>query len=231
MGRIRLAFVVSLSAGLVASMLPASANYYSFGGDNSVTVGYTGLSTYRSDGSFTMPAGGSTCGPYTSPAVFQTMWININSPPTNWIELGTGHGRGTNGYCRYWFWGYGYQGAWYSVGTQMLGSGSFPGTRTMLGKTPAACANVYICYDWLIGGVLKGTLVWDVKGLYVTAGLEPTITTATAAAHDYQTLQFKANFGGWQPWAGRDLSVVNTPTMCGRWVADNRWRASENSPC
>ncbi len=66
------------------------------------------------------------------------------------------------------------------------------------------------------------------KGL-LEGGLESSTSAATAAAHDYQTLPLKANVWGLAAHCRRDLSVANTPTMCGRWIADDRCRASDNS--
>lgn len=202
---------------------------HSYAGDSSAGA-YTGLSTWREEGSFSLPTGGNNCtSPYSPYPVYQTMWLLFNG--TNWLELGTGHQRGPNGYCRYRFWGYGANGVWHSVGTQILGSGTAPGTRTILGiRPPSSCSATSRCWEYRVGGAVLDRIKWTWTGAYVEAGLESWNAGAIAYSHSYESLLYKSNDGPWTSWSGFDFQYVGV-SMCGHWDGANWWQASENSPC
>jgi hypothetical protein len=65
----------------------------------------------------------------------------------------------------------------------------------------------------------------------VQAGIESYDTGAIAFAQSYKSLKTEINQGAWQLWSGRDGVNVDPPEMCGHWVSDSEWRASENNSC
>lgn len=217
---------------LIASPASAQTHTYSTGYESSSGPSYTGLSTFRDDGEFLMSPGANCTTPYVIPVIFQTQWIIvIDQSYRFFIELGTGHQNGPNGYCRFRYWGYGDANGWHSLGTQLIGPGILPGTRTILGiAPPSSCSATSRCWEYRVGGVVLTRIKWTVQGTVVQAGLESVDSQATVYSHVYDTLQYKRNDGGWTAWAGRDAQLVNAP-MCGLWTSSDDWRAGENTTC
>ncbi|MGH3850005.1 MAG: hypothetical protein ACRDRT_09925, partial [Pseudonocardiaceae bacterium] len=171
----------------------------------------------RFDNDFDLP--GDNCDTsFTAPVAYQTQWAIVTADSQNWIELGTGH-KCQN--YRFWYWGYSYQGTWNPLGTQAVpvGSHNFTVGRVWNGGNPI--------WYWSIDGNTKNAIYWNTGADHVDAGLETYETNAVVAPHGYQYLRWAIYDQGGQFWTGRDATVVNGG-LCGRWEADNDWRASQN---
>lgn len=160
--------------------------------------------------------------PYTGNPVHQTQWIIINSG--SWREIGTGHQ--CNDTYRYWFWGYGLNGTWVSLGYQTgITNGqvrTFEIRRSLLGHE-----NRHV---FLVGGAAKANLVSDATGIQVEAGLESYAANANVVYHSYGSLQYQKNNGAFAYWAGKDASSVGS-SMCGSWGSSTQWNAGQGGGC
>lgn len=207
---------------MVVLLLPGTAgaqtgHSYSTGYESSSRGNYTGVSVYRYDRN--VAAGGTCNASYSGNVIYQTQWQLMTSDSRSWIELGTMHKTST---CKYWFWGYGVDWTWYSMGTQggvVYDDHTFRIVRGANGTT----------WSQIIDNTTMGNLTWGAAGNFVQAGLESYNTSPTVSAHGYYSLQYNQG-GPWYNWSGRDGSVVNSP-MCGRWVSDTTWQAGQNTTC
>ena len=181
---------------------------------------------YRPESTFTVSLGADCTTPYTGAVVYQPLWVVISvADDGSGLEVGTGHQRGSSGYCRYRYWGIQYQGSWSSLGTEILPGGSGGPTKQIYRYS---CAPD-LCWDFWIGGSKKDTVIWNFTAAHIDAGLESYDAAAIAPAHNLDSLNYRVG-STYSPWAGQDLSDVDA-MMCGRWLADNRWRAGENATC
>lgn len=187
---------------------------YSQGDENS-GAGFTGLKSNRVDRSMTgLPSDGCSS-PYSGHPVYQTQWVMDDAGQT-WREIGTGHQ--CNDTYRYWFWGYGLNGAWHSLGTQAgIMNGvihTFQIYRTFIGSNT---------YYFKIDSSVKGIVASDWTGGLVRVGLESYAAGANVPAHNATALQYQKNNGTFAFWSGRDAQLVNSG-MCGAWGAgDAAW--------
>jgi hypothetical protein len=233
MGKVSRIAALFLGIFLVApTMLPSEAGHvanhrYSVAFENSSAVPYTAVSKYRPESTFTVSLGSNcTTQRFVQPVLYQPIWVVVNA--STWLEVGTGHQRGSNGYCRYRYWGMGLQGfGWLPLGYEILPGSSGGPTKQIFRKL---CAPDY-CWEIWIGGSKKWNGIFNFGGDFVEAGLESYDTPAVAPAHTYGSLQYRIDHVTWLAWAGRDATQVNTPQMCGRWDSNTQWRAGENTTC
>lgn len=160
---------------------------------------YRGVSVLRWDNTMAnIPLDGCG-GHFQGHPMLQTQWVIIGGTG-NWIEIGTGHQ--CDDAVRYWFWGYGYQGAWTAIASQGI-SGAAPHTfRVSRGSGTA--------WDYQIDVTTMGTVFWDVHGVRVDAGLESqtatgqTLNNGQPGTQNYDALQYRNTGNSWTNWAGRD---------------------------
>jgi hypothetical protein len=224
---VRLHVVVgaTLLFSAVAVDVPASAgsNFhgYSTASENSALGQYTGIRVTRLDRAVSsQPATGCTQ-LFSGDPVYQTQWLIITDDAANWLELGTGHQ--CNDAIRYWFWGVGYLGGWFPLGTQ-LNITNGESHRFAIRKTGSNTL-------WLIDGVTKETQPAS-TGRYISTGLESYSGAAGVNTYTHNTLQRTTNGSQtWVDWAGFDASSVTGAGMCGGWNSATSWRAAENHAC
>lgn len=220
------ALAISFSAALATaggSAVASAFHQHSIARENTGS-GFTGVQVTRVDKAVTGQPSDGCDGPYRGSPVYQTQWVILNSAGTTWRELGTGHQCNDN--YRYWFWGYGVDGTWVSIGIQ---TGIQNGVEHTFRVQRVFDDSVYR-YQWRIDGVLKATMTNSATGPRVEAGLESYAQNATVAGHSYKSLKAQkyGSGGDFFDWAGRDASVVHS-AMCGFWVTDIRWRAGQGS--
>jgi hypothetical protein len=218
--------IVALLLGAIS--VPATANHvsnhrYSIGFDLTVAT-YNGVRLTRYDNN--IAAGGVCNSAYVSPVVYQTQWVILDTTASDWVEIGTMHKTST---CKYWFWGYGFDGVWNSLGTR--GNRQYGQRTFVISKSsyPADAAWAMSVGSETLGDVYFG----NIPGDYVSAGLETYNIIPIIAAHNYSSLQFLGASGTgliWQNWAGMDYRQVDT-RMCGRWLSGSSWRAGQNTTC
>lgn len=228
--RVRTPSVLASAIFLALAMLavePAAAqssfHRYSVAYETSFPGAFTGVSVVRDDVGLHTQGNGCFM-PFSGTPVYQTQWVILPSTGggQNWMEIGTGHQ--CSDLFRYWFWGYGFDGLWYPVGTQ---SGIGPGTHRF--QVYRHSGNQW---DWYIDAShMAGPLSWTNIGNQVRAGLESYDGFAVVSNHTYRELQMTVNQSPWTNWAGMDFSDVTSAPMCGGWNNATQWRASENSPC
>jgi hypothetical protein len=221
----------NVAAGAILGFLmtlPLSASAAGFHGysqafERTGGSGFTGLRNYRKDQAVSgLPSSGCST-PFIAP-VYQTQWVILTADALNWMEIGTGHQCNDN--YRYWFWGYGDNGAWFPVGTQAgIANGvfhtfeiqrAFDGTRWR--------------FYFKVDGVTKGNVVGSDTGPEVRVGLESYFNNVTVAGYGNTQLKYQKNGGAFSSWAGRDALQVNAP-LCGKWISDTSWWAGENVTC
>jgi hypothetical protein len=205
-----------------------SNHRHSIAQELSALVPYTAISTYRPESSFTVSLG-TNCSQalFKAPVVYQPIWVIVSAAAPNWLEIGTGHQRGTSGYCRYRYWGMFVPGfGWFPLGSEILPGGSGGPTKQIFRK---ACGVDY-CWEFWIGGSKKADVIYNYGGDYVQAGLETYDLAAVAPSHTYGSLQFRIDHTTWLPWSGKDHEFVAAP-LCGRWDSATQWRAGENTTC
>ena len=207
---------------LVISALPASAFHgYSWAADTSQAGIYTGVSTTRLDRTVFDQASDGCSTYFTGSPVYQTEWIYITSDAQNWLELGTGHQCGDT--LRYWYWGYGYGGAWFPIGEQSGISNEVSHTFRII--------KFGTVFAFQVDGNLKGTQTSS-TGQRDASGLESYSSPAVIGTYTHNTLQrWTTTSGGWVNWAGYDDHGVSGAGMCGGWNSQTSWRAAENQTC
>lgn len=181
--------------------------------------GYTGLSLIRTTRAVTGQVATGCSFPYSGEPVYQTSWVMLNNSDPSWKEIGIGHQ--CNDTFRYYFWGYGLNGAWFPLGEQ-LGitngqSHSFKIASNVLGAA--------IWDRWYIDSTVKAELqfqVVDGTGTEVRVGLETYAGGAQVLPYDNISMKYQKNAGGFSNWAGQDTSLVQSP-LCGDWGGATSW--------
>ncbi len=184
--------------------------------------GFTGVHVYRVDQAVRgQPATGCSS-PFTGNPVYQTQWVIITADARNWRELGTGHQ--CNDTYRYWFWGYGTNGTWVPLGTKIgIANGQWH-----FFKIERVFEDTFNRYKFSVDHVIQGTMNSNQTGVRVEVGLESYAQAATVSGHNFTTLQYQQNNGGFVNWQGMDGSRVDPP-LCGFWVAAISWRAGQGA--
>jgi hypothetical protein len=183
--------------------------------DELTGASYTGARVVRIDRAVTQVPNDGCGGPYQGHPTYLTMWV-MNDAATNWRELGTGHQCAGN--LRYWFWGYGLNGAWFSVGTQ---GGVVTGVNRSFEIRHAFDGSHTRTY-YYIQGTNKGSIQSSATFDRVRVGLESYAQGANMVKTNFGSLQYQKNLGALQWWAGRDAQLVNAG-FCGGWTADTTW--------
>ena len=219
--------ILGLAAASMFGLTDASADnnfhQYSVATENSDT-GYTGFQVTRITQAVTGQPQTGCSSPYSGDPVYQTSWLLITSDAQNWDEMGVAHQ--CNDTYRYYFWGYGENGAWHSLGTL---SGALNGTNHTYQVSRSFTGTNY--YDfWTLDGQNKASLLSLQRGAYVQAGLESYSSNATVSGYTNNTLKYQKNEGSFVNWAGRDANIVN-PSMCGSWASDTSWNSGEHVSC
>lgn len=193
---------------------------YSAARETSSAGHYTGVATTRLDRTvFFQPNTGCTSH-FSGDVVFQSEWIVITSDSQNWLELGTGHQCSDT--FRYWYWGFGYGGIWFPLGTTDGIANEVSHTFEII-KFGSA-------YGFLIDGVQKGSQATS-TGVYDQSGLESYSTNAVIGTYTHGNLRRTTDSGGWTSWAGFDATKLTGAGMCGGWNSATVWRAAENQTC
>jgi hypothetical protein len=185
-------------------------------GDEVTGAGYTGARVVRIDRAVTNQPNEGCTSPYSGHPTYQTMWV-MNDTATNWRELGTGHQCAGN--YVYWFWGYGLNGAWYSVGYQ---SGVVTGVSRSFEIRQSYDSGGNTRTYYYVSGTNKGSILSSATFDRVRVGLESYAQAANMVKTNFGSLQYQKNGGSLQWWAGRDASLVNAG-FCGAWTADTTW--------
>lgn len=217
------AFVLVLALA-IASGHEADADFgfhhYSVGREvASGTNVYTGSNQVRDDVSITYIPSTGCSGPYAGDPVYQSQWV-VNG--SNWLEEGTGHQ--CNDTFRYWYWGFGFNGVWHSVGWTPMGTP--PSTHRFYQYRGANClwsTNIdYTQFD--------NSLSWCITGTLVQTGTESYSVSAVVPIHQNNQLMVSVNFAPYSAWSGRDWQNVETSYgMCGGWINDYTRSTGENS--
>lgn len=214
---------LSLIAAVVtfAALAPTAASgthdgYHRYSqADEATGAGYTGAREVRIDRSVTNVPNDGCGGPYQGHPTYLTLWV-MNDAATNWRELGTGHQCAGN--LRYWFWGYGLNGAWFSVGTQ---AGVVTGVNRSFEIRQAFDGSNQRTY-YYVSGTNKGSILSTATFDRVRAGLESYAAGANMVKTNFHSLQYQKNGGALQWWVGRDAQRVDAG-FCGGWTADTTW--------
>jgi hypothetical protein len=154
--------------------------------------------------------------------VYQSEWLNITSDAKNWLELGTGHQCADT--LRWWYWGYGYAGQWYALGS-VYGptNGQSHGFSIVRDNTGL--------YHFEIDGIRRGTQ-GSSEAQQIYTGLESYSSVANVNAYTHHNLQYSKNTAfAWNNWSGRDNQAVGYPPMCGRWLSDTSWSLAQAHSC
>lgn len=221
------AVLVAVGAMLLGTGLPALAFHeYSYGGENGAPS-FTGVEESRADAFFTgIPSDGCSSS-FTGTPVYQTMWVLFTSDAQNWAEEGTGHQ--CNDTYRYWYWGYGSQGVWYSQGNVRISGGANHVFGLYLSAGGYWSANVDVTQI--------GSFTHTGVGVDVEAGLESWAQGASSGGVLPNWGLAYTDYSGWINWSGNDYSYVSSPAnepMGGAWNGQMEWDAWETQsgpPC
>lgn len=152
--------------------------------------------------------------------LYQTQWVVVNRSAGDWLELGTGHQ--CSGQVVYRFAGYGYRGGWN------------PGWITQI---QTGTEQIYVVVretltNWTcqVSGARVWDATWGVTATGVETGLEVYRAVTIMPPYTNRNLDYTLNNGPFTNWAGRDGGKVDSG-MCGRWLADDQWRAGANTSC
>lgn len=214
------AALVAYSMVLALSATGAAFHEYSIGYENTGS-GFTGIQVTRTDRAVTGQPSTGCSSPYTGSPVYQTQWVGGGS---NWRELGTGHQ--CNDTYRYWFWGYGYNGTWVSLGYQ-TGIVNNQIHTFQISRAPVGADTRYL---YRIDGVTKGSLTSSATFGEVLTGLESYAANANVVLYSHATLKYQKNDGSFLSWSGQDSSIVGT-SMCGNWIGNTTWQAGQGTGC
>jgi hypothetical protein len=162
--------------------------------------------------------------PYAGNPVYETAWLLITSDAQNWDEMGVGHQ--CNDTYRYYYWGYGENGTWYSVGTS---TGAVNGTNHTYQISRSFTGTHYYNF-WTLDGQVKASVLSIQRGVYDEAGLESYSSPATVNGYTSNTLKYQLNEGSFASWSGRDTNTVDS-SMCGSWASDTSWNSGEHVSC
>lgn len=201
---------------------PVTYHRYSYGRETRAAGGYTGIINTRPDRAVnwngTVQDGCDEW--FSGRPLYQTQWVIVNRDAGNWLELGTGHQ--CSGQVVYRFAGYGYQHGWN------------PG---WISQMPAGTEQIYVLvretltnWTYQVAGARVYDLTWGVTGSAVETGLEVYRSLAIMPPYTNRNLDYTRNNGPFTNWAGRDAGRVDS-NMCGRWLADDQWRAGANASC
>lgn len=223
--------VVAVLGLLVFVALPftsaSAAGYHVYSGALESSSGsFTGVSSHRLDSPVGGQAASGCSAPYTGVPMYQTEWVLLTSDALNWRELGTGHQ--CNDTYRYWYWGYGVNGNWYSLGYQTGVANGVAHTFKIV-RSFNGTANVFY---YQVDGVNKGSLTSSATGAYVEVGLEsysvpPSYLNATSVS----SLQVQRSGGSFVNFSGRDGTHVTDSRVCGKWLSDTNWQYAQATPC
>jgi hypothetical protein len=191
-------------------------------GHETTGTGFTGVSTYRRDQAVTGQAADGCSQPFTGHPVYQTMWVRLDSQ-LNWRELGTGHQCGDS--FRYWYWGYGSNGAWFPIAFQ-------PGVTNGQNHTfKISKANITPPkYYFVIDTTTKGSLSSAATFERVAVGLETYASGATVVGYFNSTLKYQKNGGTFVDWVGQDALTLSAG-MCGGFVIDTNFESGQGATC
>jgi hypothetical protein len=217
--------VLTFAPVLVDVISPTQVfHQYSIGRENTGS-GFTGAHTWRLDRPVSgLPNTGCSFA-YTGNPVYQPIWATDPSPShLSWREVGTGHQCGDN--FRYWYWGYGYQGQFTSLGIQSgISNGQY---HTFEFHRKQLSSGYY--YYFLVDGMTKATLKSTKTFPYVETGLESYASGASVSRYAHRSLKYQKLDGPMVPWSGRDYAVVHSQ-MCGTWLADDSRQVGQGSGC
>jgi hypothetical protein len=213
----------SLSAAVTTFVLlmPTDAQsvhdgYHRFSqADEATGDGFTGLRVTRIDTRVTGIPPDGCGGPYAGHPTYLTAWV-MNDNALTWREIGTGHQ--CSGQLVYWFWGYGSNGAWHSLGTQ---SNVLTG-QLRLFEIKRIFDGQVTRFNFSISSTVKGSLISSWSGQRVRVGLESYSVGADMAQTDFHTLKYQKNGGAFNAWAGKDAKSVDAG-MCGVWDGATSW--------
>lgn len=178
---------------------------------------YTGVYSTRTDQVPTgLNPGPCPAIPYQNNPVYYTQWVIIKDSPLEWVELGSGYG------CvgqRYWFWGYGANGNWNSLGAEW----NFPLQQNYYDIHRLA---EFWFFD--INGQNMGTKFWNAVGIRVEAGLESYNGHIDVPWTTHWQLQKTLSESPWYYWTN---SVAPPPgsLMCGQKLSDTSFRDRQRS--
>jgi hypothetical protein len=144
------------------------------------------------------------------------------------VEGGTGHcNHAAFGYSQdpYWYWGYADDDSWTWRGTKQATQGQAHKFTVVREDTTSACYwRFYVDTTYI--GLIRN---WCASANGVLAGLESYISGAKVDVHDVNVLRVLRGTG-WAAFSGRDAHDVDAE-MCGKWIDDDTWRASQNKAC
>jgi hypothetical protein len=222
---------MALFAGILCSLLmptsPAVAavdiHHWAIAYESSAGPVYTGVRVHRLNRTVFLQASDGCSDHFSGSVVYQSQWLDVTTDKFNWLELGTAHQ--CNDTNRYYYWGLGYGGGWFALGTQ---GGVVNETSHYFAILRSGGA-----YHFYIDGVDKGTEAFPV-GVWIKSGLESWTSGAVVGTYPHETLQRAINNSNtWVDWAGFDGTEIvgGGVYVCGAWNSATSWRVAENQPC
>jgi hypothetical protein len=217
--------VIGMMSGLLSSTSASAAGFHQYSVAYETTgTGFTGVQSTHLTRAVVGQETTGCASPYMGAPVYETTWLLITSDGANFDEFGVGHQCGDN--YRYYYWGYGLNNVWYSLGIQQ---GAVNGSNHTYQISRSFNGTNYYDY-WQLDGTTKASLQSFQRGAYVSAGLESYSSPATVASYTSNTLKYQQFEGAFLSWAGRDTQGVGS-SMCGSWASATSWTSGEHVAC
>lgn len=201
-----------------ATVQGAGFHAYSVGRENTGGSGFTGIRVTRITTAVAGLPNTGCVNPFTGSPVYQTSWVIITGDAQNWDEIGIGHQCSDN--KKYYFWGYGENGAWFPLGTANAINGA-----SHVNEIGRAFNGSYYYDYWKFDDATKATLRSNSRAVRVEAGLE-SYCQGCSTVFNSTLLRYQKNEGAFVAWVDRDDKTISAG-MCGSWLADTSWRSGQ----